>query len=206
MPLIRLTEEVHDALVEAGRDGESVEDTIVRLTNITDRAISPRNERTGTYTKRAVIMPLEFYSVSILELIDDSENYSRFQTHTDSTITARSLQDKLKPQWDKLREQYPADFEITKNGRERWLGRIGTALAGLQRYECITKERLGRINAHGSKYSLTDRGRQLARRFRINSTYDGLAYSPENSHVEPWEYPLELIGQHRYDRFQKMAP
>ena len=135
-----------------------------------------------------------------------NESYGSFQTHTDTTITTKSLQDKMRPQMEALKETHPKECEEYRPNVARWQSRIVTSLNQLRLMECITIEPLGTSRQHGYGYKLTFVGREIAKSHRATDDFSGIALAGSNVPVDDWEIPLALLGTRKHAMYAKRKP
>ena len=116
MPLIRVGDEVYQYLKDSGREGESIDATIRRISNLSVAKAFRK------YTEREKLIPLEAYRWMILSAFIPSGNSKKtraeLQKYVGHLIDHHSLD-----------EVFPADFALTPSSsspRTRWKARFAS--------------------------------------------------------------------------------
>ncbi|MEC9309947.1 MAG: hypothetical protein VX966_10665 [Chloroflexota bacterium] len=192
MPLICLTKEFYDLLVEKATPGELIEDTIKRLLGVESMA------RSSVSSGRFHLWGTPIFKTAILEACYYIESY-RFQSHTNTLITKAWLHRHIEI---KLKKYALGDLEVSRETEgKRWTVRFANALRELVKLECLYRERTGNI----THYKLTSRGQEIARVHKIGNDLkrgEVIIADTNDICVELWNVPSELVGSRTYKRYK----
>ena len=194
MPLIGLTEEFYELLLEKATPGELIEDTIKRLLSVEPTPPS------GISSGRFHLWGTPIFKTAILEACYYIESY-RFQSHTNTMITKAWLHRHIEI---KLNKYALEDLEgPQENDVKLWKIRFANALRELVKLKCISRER----NGNTTHYKLTNRGQEIARLHKIGSDLregEVVIADTNDLRVELWNMPVELVGSRTYKRYKPL--
>ena len=151
-------------------------------------------------------MPIEIYALNILALFDYFETH-RLSVQSDPNLTKERIQAAVSNQFNLqplVRFTYPNDFDTLKNGKSRWANKVSDAINLLVQVGCLVRSRISDLSKPGYRFHMTEKGQSITLQYTVNSTFDGIINGGSNNIAKPWDIPIELLGQRRYERYQKL--
>jgi len=149
---------------------------------------------------------MEIYALNILALFDYFETH-RLSVQSDPNITKERIQAAVSNQFSLqplVKFSYPDDFDILTNGNPKWNNHVSDAIDQLVEYECLIKDIINDEPQREYQFHMTSKGRSVIIRYTVNSTFDGITNNATGNRTDPWDIPIELIGQHRYEQYQEL--